>query len=612
MSDTANALPATGHPIPDEDFEVPIQSADAQSCDYYEHDYYSAATAADKEAKGDIANLYRSLGILCSFFPNYQDVAEPYRPFGIMNGKRSAIPDDLSEHDLDTIRLLLSKAKDPALRARLGDMLWVRKRDHKAAQQAVADYVTATSRLLKQEHWVCSADLFRRSLQLGDRLGRKNAAWQAAEQNLLAALANPLGQTEPLYAWHLLGIAFEMGVGDPVTLAAQAQEQAARAAAEKDCHRTREYQLLRANFLKLAKQPNAEAEARLAAAETYITEAEACLLRAEPSFIAASHFLSQGIEALRQAKADPQRARELKTRLTAYQQKSTAEMKTFGTQIDLTKPAEEAMAFVTTPDFRDAIKRLALGPSLVDLPKLRDEVLKHTKDFPLTHIFGQTLVDPSGRVVVNTESFLNAPGPVAETGLESAMFQHAARFQWSLRASAFIEPARLKVWSDHHPRPSDLAFLVRHNPFVPPGHEAIFLRGLFYGLAGDMLLASHLLTLQIENSLRYVLEQRGVDVTNLESDLTQPVKVLGPLFGLPEMKTIFGDELCFELRGLLIEKTGHSFRNRIAHGLVGESECYGDAAINVWWIALRLCYTPIAILEQRAAEAQTQDPPPQK
>jgi hypothetical protein len=95
-----------------------------------------------------------------------------------------------------------------------------------------------------------------------------------------------------------------------------------------------------------------------------------------------------------------------------------------------------------------------------------------------------------------------------------------------------------------------------------------------------------------------------VDISNLESDLTQPVKVLGPLFSLPEIKTIFGEDLCFELRGMLIQKTGYSFRNRIAHGFVSEGECYGDAAINVWWLALRLCYVPLAILEQRANEAR--------
>src|SRR2546426_2455948 len=168
MADAENALPITGTPLPDADIEAPIHSAESPSCEYYQHDYYSAAAAAEKESNGDIAKLYRSLGSVCSFSPNYQDVAEPYRPFAIMNGKRSAIPEDLSEADLDTIALLLAKAKDPALRSRLGDVLWVRKRDHKAAKQAVMDYVAASIRLLTPDNWVSSVELFHRALQLAE------------------------------------------------------------------------------------------------------------------------------------------------------------------------------------------------------------------------------------------------------------------------------------------------------------------------------------------------------------------------------------------------------------------------------------------------------------
>ena len=111
----------------------------------------------------------------------------------------------------------------------------------------------------------------------------------------------------------------------------------------------------------------------------------------------------------------------------------------------------------------------------------------------------------------------------------------------------------------------DLSFVVENNPFIPPDHEGIFLRGLHAGFHGDFIVASHLLPLQIENSLRYVLEENGVDVSNLMSDGTQPVKVLGAILGIPATKQIFGEQLCFELRGCLIEKTGYDFRNRVAH-----------------------------------------------
>jgi hypothetical protein len=93
-----------------------------------------------------------------------------------------------------------------------------------------------------------------------------------------------------------------------------------------------------------------------------------------------------------------------------------------------------------------------------------------------------------------------------------------------------------------------------------------------------------------------------VDVSNLMSDGTQPVKVLGAIFGIKETTEIFGEALCFELRGCLIEKTGWNFRNRVAHGFVSEAECYSDAAQTIWWLVLRLCLTPIfqAMSEQKA------------
>ncbi len=65
-------------------------------------------------------------------------------------------------------------------------------------------------------------------------------------------------------------------------------------------------------------------------------EGEQALQRVEPSHMVAAHFLSRGIEALRQAKADPARIRLLRNRLLQYQAKSMDEMKPFEFEIDLT------------------------------------------------------------------------------------------------------------------------------------------------------------------------------------------------------------------------------------------------------------------------------------
>ena len=167
---------------------------------------------------------------------------------------------------------------------------------------------------------------------------------------------------------------------------------------------------------------------------------------------------------------------------------------------------------------------------------------------------------------------------------------------------------RYQILNDHRPTFEDLRFIVDKNPFIPPGHEGIFLRGLHAGFHGDFVVATHLLTPQIENSLRYVLESHDVDISNLMSDGTQPVKVLGAIFGLAETSQIFTDELCFELRGCLIEKTGYDFRNRIAHGFVDEGECYSHAGVTMWWLVLRICLTPTfqTITEQQNRETPNQ------
>jgi hypothetical protein len=605
MADSANKLPLTGVAIPEVDMETVIISAEFPDCITYFDDYNKASRVAESISQHDVAKLYQSLAIICSFSPKYEDLAEPYGPFAIMFGKRAIIPDDLTEEDLVTVDKLFLKANDPALRARLGDILWVCKKDHKAAKQIVFEYIEASKRLLTINAWTRSTDLFLRALQIAIHLGRKNEEWKSAEANLLTALANPLAQSEQFYACHLLRIALQMQLGEPAKLAQIAQEQAQKAERENDFRRSREYTLLAAGFYRLCKKEPEEQSARIAAGETYIQQAEECLLRTPPSFLAASHFMAEGIEALRQAKAAPDRVRELRDRLADFQKRSLGEMKPYRMGMDLNEPAQMAIKYVSQGSFQEALRRLAFGPSLVSVKELRVLVLEQAKNYPMFHMFGQSTLDAAGRVVENTPGIIDLSGPTGEKALEAHMFRHAVQFFWNIRATGFIEPARIKIWQDHRPTLRDLFFLVRDNPFIPPGHEPIFARGLFYGIAGDMLIASHLLAPQIENSLRFVLEQNGVDVSNLESDLTQPVKTLGPLLTMPEMEKIFGPDICFELRGLLIEKTGCSFRHQIAHGFATEGDTYNIAAFNVWWLALRLCFIPLDFLEKRGRLAAT-------
>lgn len=267
-------------------------------------------------------------------------------------------------------------------------------------------------------------------------------------------------------------------------------------------------------------------------------------------------------------------------------------MSPFKTQIDLSHAIKEARKHVCRSDLKESLFAFTLEQPLVNLEELKDTVLKIAKDYPMTFVLGSTYVDDKGRVIKKNSGLLNLKGKELDDQIEQEMFAHAKNFIWPIRTIGFIEPGRAQIFNDHHPSLNDLKFAVIDNPFVPPGHEKLFLRGLHAGFHGDFLIASHLLVPQIENSLRYVLESHGIDVSNLDSDGTQSVKTLGPIFDLEEIKNIFGNDLCFELRGCLIEKSAYDFRNKVAHGFVTEVGCHSEASAMIWWHVLRLCLVP--------------------
>jgi hypothetical protein len=167
------------------------------------------------------------------------------------------------------------------------------------------------------------------------------------------------------------------------------------------------------------------------------------------------------------------------------------------------------------------------------------------------------------------------------------------QLNFQLRAEGFIEPCRQIIYSEHRPSLNDLLFLVSDNPFIPQGHEEIFLRGIHAGFKGDFIVASHLLVPQIEESIRHVLRLNGFVTSNLHSDMTQNEKLSGALLSRKETIDIFGEDLVFELRGLMLENSCFAFRNKLAHGFISSNECYSVAAYNLWWLVIRLCAYPI-------------------
>src|SRR5207245_94359 len=99
---------------------------------------------------------------------------------------------------------------------------------------------------------------------------------------------------------------------------------------------------------------------------------------------------------------------------------------------------------------------------------------------------------------------------------------------------------------------------------------------------GDYLTATNLLMPQLENALRYVLDQRGILTSSIDEDGIQEEFDLNKLLRSPEhyaaLADVFGEDTVFDLRGLLVERMGSNLRNMVAHGLIDHDQFYSSSA----------------------------------
>jgi len=112
------------------------------------------------------------------------------------------------------------------------------------------------------------------------------------------------------------------------------------------------------------------------------------------------------------------------------------------------------------------------------------------------------------------------------------------------------------------------------------------------GMNGDFLVAVSLLTPQVENAVRIVLKKAGVVTSKIDMRNIEQERVLGALLDMDEAERVFGRDLMFDLRGLLVEKFGSNMRNELAHGLLDLDDFKGPDAEYLWWCALRLMFLP--------------------
>ena len=95
-----------------------LATASRRECYAYNETLLAKATTFQAGIDDRGHRVFRLLGAVASFWPNFHSDESPFRPMAIREGRRSPIPEDLSAADLDALAGVLNEIQDAEFRAR--------------------------------------------------------------------------------------------------------------------------------------------------------------------------------------------------------------------------------------------------------------------------------------------------------------------------------------------------------------------------------------------------------------------------------------------------------------------------------------------------------------
>ena len=528
-------------------------------------------------------------------------VNEPFAPIAVFGERRSAAPSDFTNEDIALFEAVASDLDDDLLRARICDLVWLYANPRNAAIARVAIDAYRSIPLTSESWSGDSRDCWERAIALCLQL-RAGAGSRLDElEASLLTIFDKAVSTSGFFALSMARLLLENNLGR-----ARAGETAASLAKRGielgqagNHYEARGHFETAAKWYERARDKALQADMTCAAAETWANEAAVRATGGEPSNMVAASFYENAIQtyrkvprSLRMSRSVDQRLAELYILLANAGQASLGEMGVVSSgPIDIAEIVEAAQAAVRGKDLESALISLANIHSGARRSKLKEFSEQMLRKHPLQALFASTHLSRNGRVVAKRPGFGfgSTESPEYQLTLWAEMVKHYS-MEIGLIVQSQLLPALDAFSLDHRIREADLAYIVGRSPIVPRDRVALFAKGLFAGFERDLVSALHLLVPQVENMVRWHLKAAGVKTTTLTPDGIENENGLSTLVELPEVTSIFGEDIAFEIKALFCDPFGPNLRNEIAHGLLDASSCQTAQTFYAWWLVLRLTF----------------------
>lgn len=565
--------------------------------------FSSAAQQAKSQNRDTHAEILDLLGAACSMMLAPESVNEPFKPWMVLRGQRTPVPDDLSEDAIAFLAAIVEEIDDPWLKARLADLVWLKqsKRDVSFALAAIDAYRMIS---LDVESWLRGGkECWTRAIQLSRMLrGGAGPRLSEIEASLCDAFAQATTDDGFFCVWiaqllreERLGRSHAASMGDQLRRFGEAFER------DRSFHQAREYFSEAASFFRAADDESAVFSMIVRQAESWVDEAAARVSSDQQSYMVAATFYEHAIQTYRsipravrsQYRVD-ERLAELHTLLRTASARALDELKGVSTpSVDISQSVERAREAVRGKSTVDALRVLCSFHRGIDVKGARERAIELLRQFPLQSLFSTIVMGGDGRVVAKRPGL--SLGDETSDEAEAAIWAQMLRehqISVGLVVQGHIVPALEVMWLEHRLPEAEFIGLASQSPIVPKDRVVLFGKALFAGYDRDFATALHLLVPQLEHMVRHHLKNRGVRTTTLDSNGIENEVGLSSLMELSETEEIFGENLRFELRALFCDSLGPNLRNEVAHGLLNDQASQSIAAIYAWWLGLKLVFVP--------------------
>ncbi len=561
----------------------------------------SRARKATEEGNLEAGKVLWLLADACSMMLKPNSSNKPFAPFIVMDGKRSALPEDFKNEDIEFFSQIIPFIDEPKLCARISDIAWLlsKPRNLRHALSAIDNYRSIE---IGTESWIRDGrdgrECWDRAIQLclmlqagaGERL-------KEIESKIVEALKESLPEDGYLANWlaDLLS-KHHLGVKDNRDIAEKLEALATYFEDSGDLHRARDYLDAASEWYKKSEDAPQSTVMIVRNAKCWVKEAIARQASDNPSNMVAASFYESAIHkyrtiprALRDQHNVEERIVELRGLMNEARENSLNEMgKITSGSIDISELIENSVKAVKGKELSEALLQFANVYRGARADKIRSFSEEMIRNHPLHSLFAATHMSSDGRVIAKKPA-ADLGGENQESVIWPEMVKHYA-MELSLVVQGDIWPALEVIRQEHRLKEADFYSVVKRSPVVPPDRIRLMAKAIFQGFDGDFISALHLLIPQIENLVRYHLKQHGEKTTNIDINGIENENGLSTLMDNSKVEDIFGKDLSFELKAIFCDPFGPNLRNELAHGLIGYEESQNIYSIYAWWLTFRLIF----------------------